>query len=145
MLFLPQLGSGLVSVAAHTVHGVIVQFEQRRGVLLVNGSTVATVSKVGKLFAWRVGRGTVHEVNMVVGDAAVNVGVELWHTRAWSRVERKNEDGHVGMRRSPLLAGGSALCSGRALGKMTTSPFSHTSGSEVKTQVPFELVKNDVM
>ncbi|KAI9922202.1 hypothetical protein PsorP6_001947 [Peronosclerospora sorghi] len=38
-----------------------------------------------------------------------------------------------------------ALFNGCALGKITTSPFSHTSGSGVKTQIPFELVHSDVM
>ncbi|KAI9917809.1 hypothetical protein PsorP6_012970 [Peronosclerospora sorghi] len=28
---------------------------------------------------------------------------------------------------------------------MTTSPFSHTPGSGVKTQIPFELLHSDVM
>ena len=39
----------------------------------------------------------------------------------------------------------SSLCSGCVRGKMATSPFSHTSGSDVQTSVPFELVHSYVM
>ena len=39
----------------------------------------------------------------------------------------------------------SSSCSGCVRGKMATSPFSNTSGSDVKSSVPFELVHSDVM
>lgn len=39
----------------------------------------------------------------------------------------------------------SSLCIGCVRRKMSTSPFNHTFGSDVKTSVPFELVHSDVM
>ncbi|KAI9920517.1 hypothetical protein PsorP6_015847 [Peronosclerospora sorghi] len=149
VLFLPQLGSKLVSVSSLTVHGAVVQFEQHRAVLQVGGTVVATVPKAGKLFEWRVGRAAREEANVVAGDPSVYTSVALWHARL----------GHVSGAKMKMVASACygvpefgntashepALCNGCALGKMTTSPFSHTSGSKVKTQIPFELVHSDVM
>ncbi|KAI9912061.1 hypothetical protein PsorP6_008913 [Peronosclerospora sorghi] len=81
VLFLPQLGSKLVSVSSLTVHGVVVQFEQHRAVLQVGGTVVATVPKAGKLFEWRVGRAAREEANVAAGDTSVDTSVALWHAR----------------------------------------------------------------
>ncbi|KAJ0390583.1 hypothetical protein ATCC90586_011215 [Pythium insidiosum] len=80
--------SRLVSVPALTAKGsAVVQFERNHACIMVRGSIVAMIPKIGKLFVWRV---------------------------------KRNHD-------------------------LSVSPFSHTSGSEVKTSMPFELVHSDVM
>ncbi|KAI9910446.1 hypothetical protein PsorP6_010672 [Peronosclerospora sorghi] len=149
VLFLPQLGSKLVSVSSLTVHGVVVQFEEHRDVLQVGGTVVATVPKAGKLFEGHVGRSAREEANVAAGDPSVDRHVALWHARL----------GHVSGVKMKMLVSAcdgvpefgntaaheTALCNGCSLGEMTTSPFSHTSGRKVKTQIPFELVHSDVM
>ncbi|CAI5734635.1 unnamed protein product [Peronospora farinosa] len=46
---------------------------------------------------------------------------------------------------SRVVASDGGVCDGCARGKMTNSPFSHTSGSEVKTSRPLEVVHTDLM
>ncbi|KAI9921556.1 hypothetical protein PsorP6_000364 [Peronosclerospora sorghi] len=77
VLFLPQLGSKLVSVSSLTVHGVVVQFEQHRAVLQLGGTVEATVPKAVKLFEWRVGRAAREKANVAAGDPSVDTSVAL--------------------------------------------------------------------
>lgn len=149
VLYVPRLDSKLVSVPALTARGVVVQFEHRRALITVNESVVATIPKVGKLFSWRVGRESTNVVNSAVATTSPSTARALWHarlghvsdakmrlaTRACEGVPRFGDHDHEG----------SGICSGCALGKMTTSPFAHTSGSEVKSGKPFDLVHSDVM
>ncbi|KAI9909375.1 hypothetical protein PsorP6_014792 [Peronosclerospora sorghi] len=115
-----------------------------RAVHQVGETVVDTVPKAGKLFEWRVGRAAREEANVAAGDTSVDTSVALWHARL----------GHVLGTKMKMVASACdvvpefgnaaahepALCNEGALGKMTTSPFSHTSGSGVTTQTPFELV-----
>ncbi|KAL7995831.1 putative integrase, catalytic core, Zinc finger, CCHC-type, ribonuclease H-like superfamily [Plasmopara halstedii] len=146
VLYVPMLDRRLVSVAALTAHGVLVQFEHGKATLVLNGSVVAVIQKEGKLFAWNVqpeGHDEAHEavVQRVRGrDSA------LWHARL----------GHVSDSKLKLIRAAcdgvpefprqdDGVCGGCACGKMSTSPFAHRSGSEVKTSHPFQIVHSDVM
>ncbi|KAJ0391682.1 hypothetical protein P43SY_001646 [Pythium insidiosum] len=151
VLFVPQLDSRLVSVPALTAKGsVVVQFERSHACILVRGSIVAMIPKIGKLFVWRVKRNHDVQVAHAADETRPASGsLALWHARlahvAPSRMKMISQacdgvprfDGHGD--------DGQGLCDGCSLGKLSFSPFSHTSGSEVKTSMPFELVDSDVM
>lgn len=143
LLFVPELDSKLVSVPALTARGVLAQFEHQRARLSVDGSVVAVIPKIGKLFMWRTAQEAVNVASEA--NAAGSEGMMLWHAQlghvsyAKSASVRKACDGIPRIDNSGDHDG--PVCGG----KMTDSPYSHKSGSEVKTSAPFDLVYSDVV
>ena len=151
VMYVPKLEGKLLSVSALTSRGVVVQFEQDHATISVKGSVVAVITKVGRLFAWQVelGRAVTDTANSATVGSSAESLKDLWHSRL----------GHVSDAKLNMISKAcygvpklnhkvekaSSLCNGCIRGKMATSPFSHTSGSDVKTSVPFELVHSDVM
>ena len=151
MMYVPKLEGKLLSVSALTSRGVVVQFEQDHATISVKGSVVAVITKVGRLFAWQVelGRAVTDTANSATVGSSAESLKDLWHSRL----------GHVSDAKLNMISKAcngvpnfnhkvekaSSLCSGCVRGKMATSPFSHPSGSDVKTRVPFYLVHSDVM
>ncbi|CAI5708035.1 unnamed protein product [Peronospora farinosa] len=111
------------------------------------GKAHATVIKrVGKLFAWNVKQHITLEAHKAESSGAINDTSGLWHARL----------GHVSTKKimqamkscdgiSRVVASDGGVCDGCARGKMTNSPFSHISGSEVKTSRPLEVIHIDLM
>ncbi|CAI5715318.1 unnamed protein product [Peronospora farinosa] len=146
VLYVPGLDKKLVSVAALTARGVLVQFKRDQAVLISDDVTVAVIKRVGKLFAWNVKQHITLEAHKAESSGAINDTSGLWHARL----------GHVSTKKimqamkscdgiSRVVASDGGVCDGCARGKMTNSPFSHTSGSEVKTSRPLEVVHTDLM
>ncbi|GMF65420.1 unnamed protein product [Phytophthora lilii] len=146
VLYVPMLDRRLVSVAALTARGVLVQFEHGKATLMLNGNAVAVIRKEGKLFAWNVQQEGYEEAHEAVVQRMSESDNALWHARL----------GHVSYTKLKLIRAAcdgvpepprqdDGICGGCARGKMSTSPFAHRSGSEVKTYQPFEIVHSDVM
>ncbi|KAJ0394531.1 hypothetical protein ATCC90586_008633 [Pythium insidiosum] len=106
---------------------------------------LVTIPRAGKMYAC-----TLRYRDMDVAMAAADVGpdaslYELVHARlghvsnAKMKMTARVCDG------IPALAPDDDVCGGCAQGKMTTSPFAHHSGSEIKTSRPFEIVHTDIM
>ena len=149
VMYVPKLDGKLLSVSALPSRGVVVQFDQDHATISVKESVVTVITKVGRLFAWQVGRAVTDTVNSATIGLSADCSKDLWHSRL----------GHVSDAKLNMISKAcngvpnfnhkvekaSSLCSGCVRGKMATSPFSHTSGSDVKTRVPFDLVHSDVM
>lgn len=124
VLYVSRLDRKLMSISALTTRGVVVQFLDDRATLVVNETMVASVPRVGKLFAWAVthvidkeeGRGEGEEANQGVGGDG---GDDLWPTRL----------GHVSHAKLELVAKtcsglpsrfgcGGGVCAGCTQGKM---------------------------
>ncbi|GMF11896.1 unnamed protein product [Phytophthora lilii] len=141
-----MLDRRLVSVAALTARGVLVQFKHGKTTLVLNGNVVAVIRKEGKLFAWKVQQEGYEEAHEAVVQRMSELDSALWHARL----------GHVSDTKLILIRAAcdgvpepprqdDGICGGCARGKMLTSPFAHRSGSEVKTYQPSEIVHSNVM
>uniref|UniRef100_A0AAV1T9V0 Polyprotein n=1 Tax=Peronospora matthiolae TaxID=2874970 RepID=A0AAV1T9V0_9STRA len=146
VLHVPKLDKKLVSVPALTARGVLVQSKRNQAVLTSNGITVAVINRVGKLFAWNVKQDVVLEAYKAESTTKEDDESGPWHARL----------GHVSTSKlnqvmkacdgiTKLSATEDGVCDGFSRGKMTNSPFRHTSGSTVKTSQPLKIVHTDLM
>ncbi|CAI5708033.1 unnamed protein product [Peronospora farinosa] len=124
----------------------VLYFKRDQAVLISDDVTVAVIKRVGKLFAWNVKQHITLEAHKAESSGAINDTSGLWHARL----------GHVSTKKimqamkscdgiSRVVASDGGVCDGCARGKMTNSPFSHISGSEVKTSRPLEVIHIDLM
>ncbi|CAI5731002.1 unnamed protein product [Peronospora farinosa] len=81
VLYVPGLDKKLVSVAALTARGVLVQFKRDQAVLISDDVTVAVIKRVGKLFAWNVKQHITLEAHKAESSGAINDTSGLWHAR----------------------------------------------------------------
>jgi hypothetical protein len=87
-------------------------------------------------------------VDEIATSAEANVDATVWHARLGHlsllrmRAVARLVDGLPDMESDVALTG---ACEGCACGKMAANPFSHRTGSHVKTQAVLELVHSDVM
>jgi hypothetical protein len=145
----PQLDRKLVSISALTAKNVVVQFEGDHALLRSEGVIVAVNPRVGKLFPWVVkcARDAADDVNESASAALLDTGT-LMHARLGHVPLQKMElvmkatDGLPAVTKDELKHD---VFDGCACGKTTVSPFSRQSGSEAKTQEPFEIVHSDLM
>ena len=101
---------------------------------------------MGKLFAWNVKQHITFDAHKADSNVAINDTSVLWHARlghvSSNEVMQamKSYDGIT-----EVVAPDDGVCDGCASGKMTNSPFIHTSGSGVKTSRPLEIVQTDLI
>ena len=80
-MYVPKLDGKLLSVSALTSRGVVVQFDQDHATISVKESVVAVITKVGRLFAWQVGRAVTDTVNSATIGLSADCSKDLWHSR----------------------------------------------------------------
>ena len=59
----------------------MVQFDQDHATISVKESVVAMIRKVGRLFAWQVGRSVMDTASSAMIDSSADSVKELWHSR----------------------------------------------------------------
>ncbi|RMX62726.1 hypothetical protein DD238_007958 [Peronospora effusa] len=143
---MPGIDKKLVSAAALTARGVLVQFKRDQAVLISDDVIVAVIKRVRKLFALNVKQCITLEAHKTESGGAINDTSELWHARIGHVSTKtimqamKSCDGIL-----RVVASDGGVSDGCARGKMTNIPFSHTSGSEVKTSRPLKFVHTNLM
>jgi hypothetical protein len=112
------------------------------------GKVVSRVRKTGVMYVWDVRVQHEGQVNEIAASAEAKGGAAVWHARLGHlslprmRAVARLVDSLPDMESNVVLNG---ACEGCACGKMAANPFSHRTGSHVKTQAVLELVHSDVM
>ena len=71
-MYVRKLDGKLLSVSAITSRGVMVQFYQDHASISVKDSVVAVITKVGRLFAWQVGRSVLDTASSAMIDSSAD-------------------------------------------------------------------------
>ena len=145
VLFVPDLFCNLVSVSQLTERGVSFTFDKYKAVATLNGKTIFTADKVGRMYEINfecnpcdAGDSQEDGAKSLVATGTLN----LWHNRL-------GHVHHAAIKRIPALAGvrGSAdageVCETCVKGKMHKRPL--PSHSKSRASRPLELVHSDVM
>ncbi|OWY93883.1 Rve-domain-containing hypothetical protein, partial [Phytophthora megakarya] len=147
VLYVPNLDRKLLSIPALASREMTVVFDDDGCSIQHGGKVVSKVHKTGAMYVWDVHVLQEPQVDEIAALAAGEVTTVVWHARLGHlSVPRMSAVSHAASGTPALMPDESlnGACEGCARGKIAVAPFSHKSGSQIKTQRVLDVVHSDV-